>query len=620
MMFHRQAGRISVVGRSTLQSHMRSGARNAWWAAVLLVTAYGALLRLDAYTSRYGPMSRPAWARIVTHDIAPLAARVKPHTLAWPPVSVPYVGGDPISYLKYAREMITFYQPHVREPVFLAATRAGLFALGGQDAGVSLASAAGSLLAILATYLLIATAVSPLAGVAAAAVIALDSDMISWASEGWRDDTFTAMVALTAWAFLRFHRQPVFRNAVLLGIMSGLACLARITALSFVLPALAWVALARGASSWRPRLEYAATATVLLIAVLGPYLLSCGIATGDPFYAINAHTRYYRAAEGRPFEQSQSAGAYIREKLVTHPFSTLDVGVTGEFVRPFTTKWTGLSVWSGVMATLLRWAALAGLLALPFTQAGRLLLIVLFGSLLPYAFTWNVGDGGAWRFTMHAYPLYVAAAMMAVHGVYCAVRYLIRRPPAWHAATRAVAVHAAAICLIVAGATLVYFRLPWYVLREAVARRESVSLETGVRDVSFFRGGWSSPHTEGLATVRVSREEKASIYFPLPEPAPCDVVLRVDPVAPPAWQSMTVLFNSQVVLRTPLDWNPQRVGAYRVHLPVEWMKRGTNQLTLVTEPLIAAGSAGPKFRWLDPADRIGVRLWYVRVVPLAPPS
>jgi hypothetical protein len=32
---------------------------------------------------------------------------------------------------------------------------------------------------------------------------------------------------------------------------------------------------------------------------------------------------------------------------------------------------------------------------------------------------------------------------------------------------------------------------------------------------------------------------------------------------------------------------------------------------------VTAESAGPRFAWLDPADRIGVRLWYLRV--LAPP-
>jgi hypothetical protein len=158
------------------------------------------------------------------------------------------------------------------------------------------------------------------------------------------------------------------------------------------------------------------------------------------------------------------------------------------------------------------------------------------------------------------------------------------------------------------------------VVNESLQRRDSVSVEAGDRDVSFFADGWSKPHTEGLATVRVSRQAKASLSFPLPDRGECDLVLRLDPAAPDAGQSLTVLFNSQVVLRTTLGWDPLRVGAYRVHLPAAWIHRGANRLTLMTEPLVAAASAGPRFAWMDPNDRIGVRFWYVRVVPLLPPG
>ena len=42
----------------------------------------------------------------------------------------------------------------------------------------------------------------------------------------------------TAWAFVRLHRGPSFWTALLAGTTAGVACLTRITALSFVLPAL----------------------------------------------------------------------------------------------------------------------------------------------------------------------------------------------------------------------------------------------------------------------------------------------------------------------------------------------------------------------------------------------
>src|SRR4051812_36879810 len=97
---------------------LRRAAGRSWaLAAALLVTAFAAFLRLDAFTGKYGTLEHPAWARVATHDIAPLARPLQPSAMQWQRVPTPYVGGDPIAYLRYAREMTTFYQPHVREPV-----------------------------------------------------------------------------------------------------------------------------------------------------------------------------------------------------------------------------------------------------------------------------------------------------------------------------------------------------------------------------------------------------------------------------------------------------------------------------------------------------------------------
>jgi hypothetical protein len=41
----------------------------------------------------------------------------------------------------------------------------------------------------------------------------------------------------------------------------------------------------------------------------------------------------------------------------------------------------------------------------------------------------------------------------------------------------------------------------------------------------------------------------------------------------------------------------------------------SNELALLPRTLVAASAAGPRFGWLDPNDRVGVRLWYVRVLP-----
>ena len=588
---------LPAVSRPTLATWTMTA------AAVIVV--YGGLLRLDAFIGRYGTLERPAWARVMTHDVAPVARHVRPSTIAWGRIANPYVGGDPISYLEYARAMTSFYQPHVREPVFLVTTRLGLWATGGQDAGISLASAAGSLVAIFATYLVGAALFTPLVGLAAAAIMAIDYNSITWAVDGWRDDTFTATFLLSAWAMVRFHDRATFTNALLVGFTAGVACLTRITALSFVLPALFWIAMT-GRTERRARLSYGAVALVITAAFVTPFLVSCAIATGDPFFAINSHTSYYRFGEGLPIDQPMSVVEYLRQKFSRHPVATLDVAINGLVVRPFSMTWQPFDIWIKGLAAALSVAALGGLAMWPFSVRGRLMLIMLLGSLAPYAFTWNIAGGGEWRFTMHVVPILAVAAAGAVATVLQAMR---TRP-----AFGRVALRTAAIATVSALALAVYTALPWFSAREAIAGGEAVTIEANQRGRVFYRTGWSQAHAEGLANVRVSRDARASVHFPLPKKRPYVVVLRVDPIAPDRQDRVDVLFNQQLVGRLRLTWDPQRVGTHRVYLPIEWVKVGDNELTVVPETTVAAGSAGPRFAWLDPADILGVRMWYIRVL------
>jgi 4-amino-4-deoxy-L-arabinose transferase-like glycosyltransferase len=393
----------------------------------VVITLYGGLLRLDAFVSKYGAVDHPAWARIVTHHVAPLAGPLAPERLHWPREARPFVGGDPINYLKYAREMESFYQPHVREPIYLALTRAGLWAMSNQDVGIGLASGIGSTAAVFATYLLGAALLSPLAGLLAALFLAVEFEAITWAPDGWRDDTFTATVLLCAWALLRLRDHPSPGRALLAGVLAAVACLTRITALSFVLPAAIWY-IVDGPRAQRPvRARLAAIALGGCAVLVAPYLISCGIATGDPFLAINYHTVYYRHAEGRPVDQPMGVAGYLKTKLAARPVETVDVGFNGLVVQPFSSKWNGLDLWVPGLGRALRALALAGLAVLPFTGTGRLFLVILLASLLPYMFTWNLGDGGAWRFTMHAYPFYLAAGAAALVLAGRALRDHVRR-------------------------------------------------------------------------------------------------------------------------------------------------------------------------------------------------
>ena len=117
--------------------------------------------------------------------------------------------------------------------------------------------------------------------------------------------------------------------------------------------------------------------------------------------------------------------------------------------------------------------------------------------------------------------------------------------------------------------------------------------------------------------MRLSRE-KSVVRLPMPMGRDYDIVLRMDPVEPAMQQRVNVFFNGHLIGRPNLLWDPTRVGSYRVPVRAD-MVRPTNELVLRPEAMVQAGSAGARFSWLDPAERVGVRLWYVRVLPLAAP-
>ena len=217
----------------------------------------------------------------------------------WRHDDTPYVGGDPINYLKFAREMRNFYAAHVREPMFPAVTRIGLMLTGDEDVGISITSIAFGLLTLVATYALGTLVASPMVGLAAAAMLAIDHSAVYWAIGGWRDELFAFFAISCAWAWVRFARHPTRANAVLAGALSGGACLTRITSIALIAPASSGCSRHR-----RDRRDAAhpagarASPSASWRSLVAPFLINCAIATGDPFYAINNHTDFYLKREG----------------------------------------------------------------------------------------------------------------------------------------------------------------------------------------------------------------------------------------------------------------------------------------------------------------------------------
>jgi len=153
------------------------------------------------------------------------------------------------------------------------------------------------------------------------------------------------------------------------------------------------------------------------------------------------------------------------------------------------------------------------------------------------------------------------------------------------------------VAAAVAG-TALYLALPWFVVREALALNESVSVEAGGRDRVFFRSCWSPAEANGNVTTRTSRGSRSIVHFPLSDVDDYEIVLRVDPVAAAPVSSAMILFNGQIAGGFGFVTSPDRIGSYRLTVPRTWQKAGDNELGIAT------------------TGAEGVRLWLVRIIPM----
>jgi len=581
-------------------------ARSVRLAAVLVAVVYGALLRLDAISQRFAPVAAPHWLhRLELSRNGP--SRLRPGAMAWPAERTylhkdgapSQYSSDPYTYLQYAREMRSFYAAHRREPLFPFATKVWLRLLHDDDSAVSFASASFSVLAIYLTFLLGRDAFSYAVGLGAALLWALEFDVVTSASSGWRDDAFTCAVLLTAWLALRFDRQATVRRAVALGAAGGLACLVRITSLSFVVPVLVWL-MAAGGRAWRPRARHIGIAAAAALVVAGPYLLNCWRVFGDPLYSINVHAGVYRATEGAGAASTDaiSAREYLGGHLRARPMATIDTVALGLTSYPFANKWQGFDVWVPGLGRVLAGVSLAGLFLFVLFPAGRLLLLTLAASLLPYAPTWRlIAD---WRFTEHAYPFFLIAACAAP---WIVADGIVRREALLGDRGRvraALALSAVAAAAVIAALLLVTRVMPRRVFEESLDAGEPATIMAGERDGAFFTADWPALARSGAIETRIATAPRATIMVPLRAAAAYDLLLRADPSTAPvragaAVPPVQLLLNGRLLGVCDSGSAPDRIGLCRATLPADAVRPGWNRLTLTAD-------GAP-----------GFRVWYVRV-------
>ncbi len=578
-------------------------------AAILgCVVAYGGLLRMDALFKAYGPYERPQWLASMQPGVRAASSLLTPNW-PWRKVARPYVGGDPINYLRFGREMRNFYAAHVREPGFPAATRLGLMLTNNEDVGISMASITFALLSVIATFMLGHQLGFPVVGLAAAAALAIDRTAVYWSIEGWRDEMFAFFVILGAWAFLRLARQPTYAGAAIAGIVGGGALLTRITAITFLAPAIIFL-LVGGRSGRRPLREVALAAGIML-ALVAPFLINCAIATGDPLLAINHHTNFFLKREGVADPPPKSAVAYVSEKFV-RPLAAADTIVNGIFAYPFNNKWVGLDLWLSGLGQVMSWLAIGGMIGWIWSRDGRLLLCLFLGSLIPFSATWTVRGGSEWRFTLFAYSFYLVAAFWCVQQIISLARQRFRGLTWRNAIAPAVVV----VMLIIAAISWT-FLMPYAIARESLARGDAAVIRADVRDRFLFADGWSNLVVTGNVTARFSTKPAATIRLPLPESRPYKLLLRIDPLHYPEapLQRVHVSLNGRSIAALDLLSKPERVGEYPLVLPLAAVRRGSNELILRSERMVPIGKAGTEYPEIPRDREVGLRLWYMLVEP-----
>jgi len=590
-----------------------TGANAAVLISLTLILLCAAVLRLDALAESFGPHDAPRWLGALERVATRASEAITPDGWGWQHEADPYGRGDPHNYLRFAREMRHFYQAHVREPVYLVAVRAGLVLSGGADVGISITSIASSLLLLVVVYVLGRETVSAAAGLLAAGVLAIERDAILWSIGGWRAETFACVSLLAVWLWVRTTRTPSTRWAAAAGLMTGLACLTRLTAPFMLAPVVVWTLCVRDVTVLRQRLRTAAIAGTLAAVIVTPYLVSCALEFGDPFYAVNYHTQFYLDREGSEPE-IQPASRYILHKFADRPVETTDIALQGLFVFPFQNKWNGIRVWQPELGTWLAWLSVCGLLLWLFDTRGRVLLAALFGSLVPYMITWSIPGGAEWRFTSHAYVFYLLAAFGLPTTLLAARRQLAA---ARHAG-RALMIRVVVLAAVVGAGLTWWWGMPRLVLREALRQNRPAAILAGPRDRWLLHRGWSVLSVTGNVTARFATAPSAFVSLPLPEQRDYQLVLRVDPIPrgdlPP--QHLSVELDGEPLGRFELTWDPDAVGRYEVAVPGRLIRSRSSVLRLQPDALVEAGSAALRYPVLRPDERVGFRLWYVLIQPL----
>lgn len=567
--------------RRIAQAVIRKVVRIGRTAIPLLILLYAATLRFEALSIKHGPVLQPPWLHAFEQKALPVIARVRPSTLQWREGSNPYEKGDPMNYLRMARNMKSFYAAQFREPMYVFVTKESLGMFRQQDIAVSFGSAFFSILAVAATYVLGSAAFSWPVGVLSMLFMTVEQEVISLGVDGWRDDTFMFLVLMSAFAFVRLLKNLSFGNAIFAGFACAGACLTRLTSFSFILPAFAFLILFSAEPSLRKRLKTIGLSLLVFGILIAPFLINCAIVYGDPLFSINDNTKFYRSRENLDSEKPMAVSQYLLGKLEQRPIKFIDTGFAGLTSYPFQNKWKGLDY---ILPEAGRWLALfslAGLFLFLLSNQGRLLLLVLITSLIPYAFTWQIPGGSEWRFTLHAYPFYLIAAALTMTAVVSIVypRSLWRSISASPPTEGRILTSFMLIAVIFVACWFLLNELNYLRKLESVKAGDSMIVEAGDRDAFFFKKGWFSPVTIQEDRVRIGKGRDMIVSVPLSRQQKYLLLVGLNRLLPDESLGVFKIFiNGSYIEEIRIEPNDPLLTARKVRLPDDKIQEGANKI------------------------------------------
>lgn len=568
--------------RRFAQGVIRKVVRIGRTAIPLLILLYAAALRFEALSIKHGPVLQPPWLHTFEQKALPVIGKIRPSTLQWRQGSNPYEKGDPMNYLRMARNMESFYAAQFREPMYVFVTKQSLGVFRQQDIAVSFGSAFFSILAVAATYILGSAAFSWPVGVLSMLFMTVEQEVISLGVDGWRDDTFMLLVLMSAYAFVRLLKNLSFGNAIFAGFACAGACLTRLTSFSFILPAFAFLILFSAEPSLRKRVKTIGLSLLVLGILIAPFLINCAIVYGDPLFSINDNTKFYRSRENLDSEEPMTVSQYLLGKLEQRPIKLIDTGFAGLTSYPFENKWKGVDY---ILPEAGRWLALfsvAGLFLFLLSNQGRLLLLVLITSLIPYAFTWQIPGGSELRFTLHAYPFYLIAAALSMTAIVTIIyprsfwRSISASPPT----ERRILTSFMLIVAIMVAGWLLLNELNYLRKLESVKSGDSMIIEAGDRDAFFFKKGWFSPVTIQQNPVRIGKGGHMIVSVPLSRQQKYLLLVGLNRLFADEkyMRGLKVFLNGAYIGEIPIQQSDPLLTARRVRLPEGQVQEGSNKI------------------------------------------